>query len=788
MPEMRNKKRIKPFAAGVLSLLIAASLVSPGIYVRNARAEGEKGISTWTDMVTAINGAGTTETVIKLAADISPEQDQGAMIIPKGKNITVDMAGFSINRGIKGSEAIDDGYVIRIEDTAVLTLKDSTGKGGLITGGANTGNGGAILCEDGSSLTLAGVSIKDNYAKNGGGIYLSKDCELYLGDCDISDNHITGNGGGIYGGSSHITFLGGLTKIKNNIKDTGSDNDVFMTKEMENLRFWTWSSKNVNTRKAKYSGAFKKGTRIGISLEEMRKEISDGYAKVNPSGASRFFYYNGTEYEVSDNVKLSEVTVIKNLEETQNSSQTLLEVYKSGKLTDKKNFTSFTKAIEAALASDGESVVTMGGDHSSDEEIIISENKNVTIDLNGHYIKRERNLETKKNGGVIIVRSGATLTITDSNPKRTGYDGVKGGVITGGASSNAGGGITLEGNAHLIMMGGTIYDCISDESGGGVYLDTGSEDTSFTMTGGRIYNCRAIDSTDECYGGGIYLGNGKLDLKDADIDNCYSEDDGGAIFCQRGEVRLDNMTFSGNRSINRGGAIYVSLDVKKYDGTTFYASSCTFTGNSSEEDGGAFFLRDNPQHGASVMFDNCVFKNNTAKEDGGAITAFDDSLVLSNVTITGNQAGGYGGGVFVDSRYDINLKGVVVIKDNTCSEDASCGDLVLEDGKSTTAKLTSGGLVKGSWIGIGTTSEKSVMLAENISVHEMKYFHAGTGKIDAREVKKIEAPMEVTSSIFGNGNFVKMLMIGSIGLVMLIVFIVVRRKVDADTDGNGGGL
>ncbi|MBQ4463214.1 MAG: hypothetical protein II915_02230, partial [Eubacterium sp.] len=60
----------------------------------------------------------------------------------------------------------------------------------------------------------------------------SKDCELYLGDCDISDNHITGNGGGIYGGSSHITFLGGLTKIKNNVKDTGSDNDVFMTKEM----------------------------------------------------------------------------------------------------------------------------------------------------------------------------------------------------------------------------------------------------------------------------------------------------------------------------------------------------------------------------------------------------------------------------------------------------------------------------------------------------------------------------------------------------------------------------
>ena len=103
----------------------------------------------------------------------------------------------------------------------------------------------------------------------------------------------------------------------------------------------------------------------------------------------------------------------------------------------------------------------------------------------------------------------------------------------------------------------------------------------------------------------------------------------------------------------------VSLDVKKYDGTTFYASGCTFTGNSSEEDGGAFFLRDNPQHGASVMFDNCVFKNNTAKEDGGAITAFDDSLVLSNVTITGNQAGGYGTNAKKSKTYVIYMNGDV---------------------------------------------------------------------------------------------------------------------------------
>ncbi|MBO6107818.1 MAG: hypothetical protein J6P16_00250, partial [Eubacterium sp.] len=178
-----------------------------------------------------------------------------------------------------------------------------------------------------------------------------------------------------------------------------------------------------------------------------------------------------------------------------------------GKLKATEQFNSFLSAFNrAAEVSADEKIVIMGSDYSSDEQIVLEKDKSVVVDLNGYTIKRDReNHETKRNGGVFLVKSVATLTIRDSSPKRKGNGGVRGGVITGGASSNAGGGITIEEKGHLVMEGGTIYDCTSDEDGGGVYVDTGSKETSFVMRGGRIANCKTIDSADNCYGGAIFF-------------------------------------------------------------------------------------------------------------------------------------------------------------------------------------------------------------------------------------------------------------------------------------------
>ena len=605
--------------------------------------EGEEEKTPWGKIQAEIDKVSDDgdEVTIKLKEDIKAEAGDKALKIGTGQNIQLDLAGHTINRGLSAKNKEDDGYVIRIETEGILNIVDTSKEAGLITGGANNGNGGGIFLDEKAELTIDnGVRINNNVAKYGGGIYLSKESDLYLGTCTIWGNDAANNGGGIYGGDGHITFLGGLTKVKNNTRDGNekNENDIFMPAEMEKLRFWTWTSRNVKTRKARYSDPLKKGSRIGILLEEMRKEVSDGYGQCNSVEASVYFFYNQENYVVSDDKNKSEVSIIKDPDKVRGNTSTVVELYKDGKLKSTENYQQFLQAFEKAQASSLDAVLIMGSDYSSDKEIVLEKNKQVTIDLNGHYIKRKREYEYEKDGGVLRVESDATLTIEDSNPKIKGYDGVKGGVITGGASSNYGGGITVKKDGHLIMKGGTIYDCITNEDGGGVYLDTGSKNTSFKMTGGRIYNCRTLDSTDDCNGGGVYLGDGKLELRGGTIDNCFSEDYAGGIYCNRGQVSLKKMIFSGNKATNRGGAIYISLDLAKYDGTLFYASDCNFVNNTSAEDGGAFFMRDNPEHGGAVMFDRCSFRDNEAKEDGGAICVFDDGMVLSNVEIKDNKA------------------------------------------------------------------------------------------------------------------------------------------------------
>lgn len=734
----------------------------------------------WAALQNALNSAETDDELkIVLSGDIVSTDGTLPFTVASGRNIIIDMAGHVINRGLAGTDSITDGYVIRIMSGSRLQLTDSTDSPGMVTGGNNSDKGGGILCEDTAELTLdGGVTVKGNRAGYGGGIYLGKDCELYLGTCLIEDNDARINGGGIYGGNSHISFLGGKTRVRDNTKADDTGNDLFIPAGMEKLRFWTWSSRNEKTRKVVYSERLTKGTDIGITFEEFSKEISDGYGKSNPIEANVYFYCNDDDYIISSDRKKSEVTIERDPDKVRNSTQTTLEIFKNDKLKSKKEYNSFTDAFNDALASDGNPVVTLGGDYSSDSEIVVKKNKSVTIDLNGHYIKRTRNYETKRYGGVIRITENATLTIKDSHPKKIGYDGVKGGVITGGASSNYGGGITIQEDGHLIMEGGTIYDCVSDEDGGGVYVEAGSSNTSFTMTGGRIYNCRSLDSIDECYSGGIFFGEGRLDISNATIDNCYSEDDGGAIYCRRGDVHLDNVLFLGNHARERGGAIYIDYDIGKHKATTLYARGCSFIGNVAEEDGGAVCIRDNPQYNGSNVFNRCVFQQNEAGEDGGAIEVLDDGVVLSNVEITENTAGGYGGGVYVDSKYDINVKGVVVIKDNTCKEDSNCNDMALGSGLAS-AYIYSGGLQKGSWIGIGSTDSSSVRLSKKMSVYEMKYFHTNSGSIGAKEVKNIDVDMVITASIFSEGVMKHIILFGSAGIVAAVVMLVygrIRRK------------
>lgn len=426
-----------------------------------------------------------------------------------------------------------------------------------------------------------------------------------------------------------------------------------------------------------------------------------------------------------------------------------------------------------------------------DSQLILATQKNLTIDLNGHYIKRTRDKKQINNGSVFRVEKDATLTIMDSNPDVLGYDGVKGGVITGGASGNCAGGIHIEENGHVIWQGGTLYDCNTDYHGGGFYVDGSNDGTTLTMTGGRIYSCQTIDSSDNCHGGAIYVKNGKVDISNVTIDSCYSEDYGGGIYIDDGYVNVSNTIFSANYAKDYGGAVYLAGDA------LINFKDCIFAGNKVDDDGGALYINNNPSKDKNTSFFNieypatifsgCIFRNNSAGDIGGAIFIDDDNVALIDVTIENNIAKTAGGGVWVDSLSDITFKGKCIVNNNICTDNPAFRNVTLQKGIASQAYVYSAGLTSGSYIGINSSSgSNDIMISLSMSKYQMQYFHADDGTLVMRDEHEEHADMVVTASLFGNGILWVSVGIGVAGIGVAVFVIVRRKKIIAKTKTEEG--
>lgn len=135
-------------------------------------------------------------------------------------------------------------------------------------------------------------------------------------------------------------------------------------------------------------------------------------------------------------------------------------------------------------------------------------NKKLSIDLNGHTITAANNQRAFK------ISNGGTLEIKDS---------VGNGIIQGnGTVTDRGGAIYMEGSGSaLTISGGTIQGFTVSAHGGGVYMSGGT----FTMTGGKIYNCSS--SGTDLSGGGVYMAEGTFDMSGGSIENCTAHEGAG---------------------------------------------------------------------------------------------------------------------------------------------------------------------------------------------------------------------------------------------------------------------
>ena len=361
---------------------------------------------------------------------------------------------------------------------------------------------------------------------------------------------------------------------------------------------------------------------------------------------------------------------------------------------------------------------------------VVPEDKTVTLELNGWVLTR--NLSSgKSDGEVLYVSDNATLNVyggTKSDPAANAdhehsvwvyrargdrYDytrdkiTLKGGIINGGHSSDAGGGIHMKESAKVYLYHVTIAGnrasakTVEFGDGGGIEMDCQygyvyMEDSQI------IYNCARYD------GGGIHVDSDycRVDMVRSRIDHNVADDNGGGIyvdgdhFVLKGDAKQimdpeaaistyqikdwtgawnyfpDVNALGSSISYNcvfdtedGGGGIYVDNGGALIEGINFFGNITTDDSGSGTGDGGAVYLDEE-----EITVRSCNILRNKADKLGGGIYVrgdnsygnYDDNTVDS-CTIYKNLAwatGGAGGGIYVHAICNLSIAGTLIVRGN----------------------------------------------------------------------------------------------------------------------------
>lgn len=218
-------------------------------------------------------------------------------------------------------------------------------------------------------------------------------------------------------------------------------------------------------------------------------------------------------------------------------------------------------------------------------------NRAVTLDLNGYVLK----YESANKGSVIVVKDGVNLTLTDSNTtavhkftpdtnglwvldETSGTETVNGGVITGGTGYPIwlyseylyyGGGVYIAPGGQLTMTGGNIIGC-SAEFGGGVYVDSESNQSPFSMSGGSIIGCVASDIGGGVRASGTFKMSGHAVIRSCTVESAPQSIYGGGIYVNSsssfemsGEAKIEYcQAISNSSKSSNGGGVYLTNNTK----------------------------------------------------------------------------------------------------------------------------------------------------------------------------------------------------------------------------------
>ncbi len=208
----------------------------------------------------------------------------------------------------------------------------------------------------------------------------------------------------------------------------------------------------------------------------------------------------------------------------------------------------------------------------------------------------------------------------------------KGNKATGATAARSFGG-AIRSYGELSIYGSLFEENFAYNHGGAAYCD---ED--ILITGSNF-----TDNTANVDGGAVY-GNDDVTISESVFNNNQATGDtaaksfGGAVHSEE-FASVDNSQFNNNFAYNRGGAVYADKVMIK---------SCSFTGNSVKDYGGAVYTNTISKTVSNSQFS----KNKVTGDDGGAIYINKKcSPEFESCIFTENTAKKRGGGIYLDSLY-----------------------------------------------------------------------------------------------------------------------------------------
>lgn len=701
-----------------LNLSAVLDTLTPKVSVTIGGGTSDPSPTEYTSLASAWQAAtAVSSATVKLLEDI---ETSSTLEVTSGKNIKLDLNGhmLSLKSGVEGSVIKVDGGSLILDDSeknmaasemtphTVLNLVSNlneTVKGGVISGGNNTSNGGCVFLTNNAKFTMKAGTIFGNKCpnSNGGGVAAIYGSEFIMEGGTICGNSASGGGGvyvsGLGNGVATFKMTGGLiTGNSSGVRAYGGNFEVSGDPKIKN-NMPDDAAYNIQLQASKITvvGALSKGAEIYIGVDG---NVATGYTFNGNDKPSKYFKPDNELYDcvyVSDKTT-GAVTIGTHSYSGSECSQ--CGDFRAASVSIGGVATNYSTLEEAWAVANGDGVsqsnpatVTMFADAKTQETLVVKSGKQITLVLNGHklefagasgsVIRVEGMFKAQHlpDGDYGIVSNTVKNPNDDYKEVTINYSVITGGKGTeqqsDGKTVTLGGGVFVAENGEFILGDGVAIAGNTADFGGGVRVD---KDATFTMQdsaeisynranidGGGLCVCNAqsiflagvIQSNAAANGGGVYLQSGGLTITGGGINNNKAEN-GGGVYVELGEFTMTGGSIYLNEVTAGGGGVYIKNGAFEMSDGEIYSNQAANGGGIYSLEARNFTISGDAAIGKPyIQKSSSLYEWGNTAEYGGGVFLRGGTFTMNGGKIQYNCATMDGGGLYVDSGSTFDMSG-----------------------------------------------------------------------------------------------------------------------------------